>query len=215
MTLPAASCPTEAAPYGLRDLMDIAPPGYRVGPRALASIDLVVLHQTGFVWKRDNPMWAKVRAHFVIHRDGLIDALTPVATRMRYGSGHVNRHCVSIEHEGNYPQAYDAAGKPTYYKPAKFGRHVLDDAPAQIQASRALLRHLRTSLPALRFVAAHRHIERGKPGCPGPDLWREIGQWSIRELGLEEFPVDGGRPLLPTWRGEPRIAINPAAPLAA
>jgi len=212
MTLPAASDPTASAPHGLRDLTGLAPPRYRVGPRALASIDVVVLHQCGFVWKRENPMWARVRAHFVVHRDGLIDELTPVATRMRYGSGHVNRHCVTIEHEGNLPQAYSDDGRPTYYKPEKFGAHVLDDAPAQVEASRALLRHLRESLPALRFVAAHRHISKGKPGCPGPDLWREVGEWSIHELGLEEHPVSGGRPLLYTWRGSPRIAT--AAPPA-
>lgn len=213
MTLPVASAPTCAAPHGLRDLTHLAPAGYRVGPRALASVDVVVLHQMGFVWKRENAMWAKVRAHFAIHRDGLIDALTPVAVRMRYGSGHVNRHCVSIEHEGNYAQGFDADGKPTFYKPTKFGAHVLDDAPGQVEASRALLRHLRGSLPGLRYVAAHRHIERGKPGCPGPDLWREVGEWALHELDLEEYPVDGGRPLLDSWRGEPRIAIDP--PLAA
>lgn len=202
-------------PFGVRDLTGLAPARYRVGPRDIDSIDVVVLHQTGFTWRRDNPMWARVRAHYAIHRDGLVDLLTPAGVRMRYGSGHVNRRCVSIEHEGNYAQSYDDASRPTYYKPDKFGADVLDDAPAQVEASRALLRHLRESLPGLRFVAAHRHIERAKPGCPGPDLWREVGEWAIRELSLEEFPVDGGRPLLSTWRGTPRIAIEPAAPLAA
>jgi N-acetyl-anhydromuramyl-L-alanine amidase AmpD len=201
--LPEPSAPTEAAPYGLRDLTALAPAGYRVGPRALDTVDVVVLHQTGFAWARANPMWARVRSHFTIHRDGLIDLNTPVSVRMRYGSGVVNRRCVTIEHEGNYPTSYGPRG-PRYFKPEKFGRHVLADAPAQVEASRALLRHLRESLPALRYVAAHRQIESGKPGCPGPDLWLALGEWAARELGLEEFaPLDSGLPIDDRWRVPP------------
>jgi hypothetical protein len=42
--------------------------------------------------------------------------------------------------------------------------------------------------------------------CPGPDIWREIGEWSIAELGLVEAkPLSTGSTLPPSWRGKPKI----------
>lgn len=184
-----------------------SPTQYRVRTRDPAEVDLAVLHQTGPIF---DPV--RVRAHFLVMPDGDTLALHPPLVRMRYGSGKWNARCVTIEHAAHYPGRYTARGEPKWAgwneraKPACEPRGRLEDHEAQVHAARALLAHLRETLPALRYVAAHRMIEAGKGGCPGPDLWREVGEWSIRALGLQLAEVEPtGSTLPPTWRAEPRI----------
>lgn len=211
MTLPAASAPTSAAPFGLRDLTALAPAEYVRRRRALSEVRAVILHQTGFgTWRIDNPLWPRVRAHFVVHRSGLISQNFPITTRMRVGSGLANPWCISIECEGNYPLRYDADGRARYWAPSKYGRDRIEDAPRQVVAARALLAHLAAEVPGLG-VGAHRHVESLKSGCCGPDLWREVGQFAVDHLGMPEIkPLVGGLALPDDWRGEPRI--EPVAP---
>lgn len=206
--LPAPSAPTAAAPYGLRDLTDLAPTSYRRRRRELSEVRAAILHQTGFgTWKIDNPLWPRVRAHFVVHRNGLISQNHRVETRMRYGSGLANPWAVTIECEGNYALSYDdITGEPRYWKPEKFGRDIIDDAPRQVIAARALLAHLVAEIPNLQ-VGAHRHVEALKSGCPGPDLWREVGEWARENLNMPELPpMASGLALPENWR--PRVALT-------
>jgi len=162
-----------------------------------------VLHQTGFEWRFANAMWSRVRAHFVVHRCGTVSQLHPITTRMRFGCGHGNAWAVNIECEGNYPLAY-RNGKPVHWQPEKFGRSVLEEAPAQVEAARGLLAWLVGQVPGLR-VGAHRQLEEEKSGCCGPDLWREVGQYAIDELGLAAMPTNGGLDIPDDWRGPPRM----------
>lgn len=202
-------------PFGGRDLTALAPTAYRRRERELSEVRAVILHQTGFgTWALDNPLWPKVRAHFVVHRCGLISQNHEITTRMTTGSGVANRWAITVECEGNYPLRY-LDGKARYWAPSKYGRDRLDDAPRQVIAARALLAHLATVVPGLG-VGAHRHISAKKSGCCGPDLWREVGQWAVDNLHMPEIkPLDSGLAVPSDWRGTPRIAIEPAAPLAA
>ena len=211
--LPAPSAPTAAAPYGLRDLTELAPVSYRRRRRELSEVRAAILHQTGFTWKPDNPLWPRVRAHFVVHRCGLISQNYRVETHMRYGSGFANGYAVTIEHEGNYPLSYDLTGTPRYWKPEKYGSDVIDDAPRQVIAARALLAHLAAEIPGLQ-VGAHRHVEALKSGCCGPDLWREVGEWARDPANLnmpELAPLASGLALPESWRDAPRVALTPNA----
>lgn len=192
------------APFRLRDLTILSPVGYRVRPRRLPEIKAAVLHQMGVgTWAENNAMFARVRAHFVIHTSGLVSQLHPITQRMRYGCGPANEWAINIEFAGNFPTRYHR-GAPVYYKPEKFGRSVLEDAPAQVEAGRALLAWLSGQVPGLR-VGAHRQLEEEKPGCCGPDLWREVGQYAIDELGLAAMKTNGGLDIPDDWRGPPRM----------
>jgi len=186
----------------LIDLSDRSPREYRIRQRDPSEVRAAVLHQTGFsCWTDDNPMWAKVRAHFVVRQDGSVLKLHDPLVRMRYGSGVCNAQGITIEHEGNLPSA---SGK--WWGAERYGRDQLADHPEQVRASRELLRMLAAEYPTLTKVIAHRHISANKANCPGPDLWREVGEWSIRELGLVEVaPLPKGLALPDTWRGEPRM----------
>ncbi len=184
------------------DLTAQAPAGYRIRTRPASDVRAVVLHQTGFSgWRADNPMWAKVRAHFVVRHDGSVLMLHHPMTRMRYGSGPCNAQGVTVEHEGNYPSAHGV-----YWRPEKYGRDVLDQHPEQVTASRALVRMLTADYPTIGLVIGHRHIDARKANCPGPDLWREVGQWSIDQLGLREpDPLPEGLAVPGSWRGAARL----------
>ena len=195
-------------PFRLRDWTEESPLGYRVRPRRIAEIRAVICHQMAVgTWRETNPMFAKVRAHFVVHLSGLVTQLHPITQRMRYGCGPANRWAINIEHEGNFPVAY-RKGEPAYWKPEKFGRSVL--AAPQVEASRALLAYLAGQVPGL-MVGAHRQLDELKAGCCGPDIWREIGQFAVDTIGLPELPVTGGLEIPDDWRGEPRINPNLAS----
>ncbi len=182
----------------LVDLTDRSPASYRLRTRKLSEIRAVILHQTGFEWRESNPSWVKVRAHFVVHRSGRVSQLHPITARMLRGSGHANAWAVSIEHEGNYPLLY-RGDEPVYWKPEKFGRSVLADAPEQIQAARDLLVYLNEQVPGIQ-VGTHRQLDKGKSGCAGPDLWREVGQYGVDVLGMPEMPTNRGRDIPADWR---------------
>lgn len=185
--------------FRLRDLTEQSPPGYVIRPRRIGEIRAVILHQTGFEWREQNPMWAKVRAHFVVHRSGLVSQLHPITARMRYGAGHANAWAINIEHEGNYPLGWDSQGEDVYWQPDRFGRSRLEDAPEQVTAGRALIAYLAEQVPRLQ-VGCHRQVDERKSGCCGPDLWREVGQWAV-DHGVPEMPVAGGLAIPDAWRG--------------
>lgn len=196
MTAPELAPPLA---FRLRDWSDRSPQGYTVRPRRLSEIKAAILHQTSFEWREANPMWAKVRAHFVVHRSGLVTQLHPITARMRFGAGHANPWAINIEHEGNYPLGWDEDGEDVYYRPEKFGRSHIEDAPEQVTAGRALLAYLHEQIPSL-MVGAHRQVEDLKGGCCGPDIWREIGQFAVDWIPMAEMPVAGGLPIPDRWR---------------
>lgn len=175
-----------------------APADYIRRQRAPSDIRAIVLHQTGFQWKPDNPMWPKVRAHFVVRRDGVVLCNFDPIQQMRYGSSFANPFCITIEHEGNYPSA---AGE--WYEPEKFGKDRLEEAPAQVAASRKLVAALRQAYPSITHVYAHRQWQEKKSNCPGPDVWRAVGEWAKQTLALTDggpgWHYDGGLPLPDTW----------------
>lgn len=171
-----------------------APPEKRVRQRDESEVRACVLHATGFSRHADNPRWNLVSAHFVVLQGGDVLMLHHPLTRMSVGSGPCNAQGITIEHELN-----PISDRGTYYKPEKFGRGVL--GPVQVQASRDLLRYLCATYP-IKLVIAHRHFDGKRKGnCPGPDIWRECGQWAIDTLGLTEpAPLPGGLAIPDSWR---------------
>ena len=181
----------------IRDRIADAPEEYRRRPRTRAEVRALVLHQTGFEWRYTNPMWTRVRAHFVVHQGGQVTQLHSILTRMRYGCGIGNAYAINVEGEGNYPLEY-RDGEPVYWRPEKFGRSVLAEHPEQIEAARELAAYLAKQIPGL-MIGAHRQIELDRSGCCGPDVWRELGQNAV-DGGMPELPVAGGRPIPDSWR---------------
>lgn len=186
-----------------------SPERYRVRDREPQEVDLIVLHQTGTPRPRNlaAPGLDRVRAHALVLDSGEVRRLHPWLTRLRYGSGMWNARCISIEQRANLPGRYHN-GEPRWWRPDLVPPELwdADERGAQVLAVRALLRVLTDELPAVRFIAPHRMVQAGKGGCCGPDLWREVGEWAIHELGLVlPQPHAGGSEIPASWRQAPEI----------
>jgi hypothetical protein len=190
-----------------------SPAAYRIRTRDPDEVDLVVLHQTG-TGPLSDATAVRVKAHALVLDAGEVVQLHPWLSRMRWGSGPGgNGRGVNVEIRANLPGRYvGSAGR--WWRPDLIPPERWDAAErrAQVFAARDLLRVLRDSLPALRYVCPHRTLQKGKGGCCGPDLWREAGEWAIAVLGLELLPAGprgSGPP--PAWRTEPTIWPEPTS----
>lgn len=190
------------------------PAGYRVRERAPSEVDLVCLHQTG-TGPLSEEAADRVKAHAVVLDDGAVLQLHPWLARLKYGSGPWNGRGITVEHRANLPGRYQGDA-PRWAGKAPRETWDADARRAQVVAARGLLARLRAELPGLRYVGAHRQIDSPrKGGCPGADLWREVGEWAIRELGLELVAsLPSGADLPAGWRRAPTVA-SPGAPRAA
>lgn len=173
------------------DMRKNSPKDYTMYVRKPSAITTVMLHQMSCctAWKPDNPLWDDVKAHFVVKHDGTVLMNHHPEERMKYGSGLANPFTITIEHQGNFPSADNK-----WYKPEKFGQDNLQDYPAQVQASRALLAGLKQRYPTIKFVYAHRQWDYpDRANCPGPQIWRASGEWAKKMLGLSDcLDEEGG-----------------------
>ena len=179
-----------------------SPLQYRVRTRGPEEVDLVVLHQTGTPEIDPSaPILDRVKAHILVLQSGEVRLLHPILARLRYGSSTWNSRCVTVEVQGNYPTRYTEAGKPVWWSPETVGAQVLAEHPAQIQAVRDVLLWLKKELQHLRWIGGHRQIQAAKGGCPGPDLWRQCGEWALREGGYDLIPTaPAGLDIPDSWR---------------
>ncbi|WAS97201.1 peptidoglycan recognition protein family protein [Nannocystis punicea] len=202
------SSPCAGPPLCLVDRTAHSPERYRVRVRRPDEVDLVVLHQTGTRAPEsfDAPGLDRVRAHALVLDGGEGRLLHHPLARLRYGSSAWNGRCVTIEVRANLPGRYTARGEPRWWRPDIAGADRIEDKVEQVHATRQLLRWLVEELPGLRYIGAHRQVEAGKGGCCGPDLWRELGEWAIRELGLRLVETHArGSDLPRSWRNAPSI----------
>ncbi len=164
-------------------------------PRSIALVDSVVLHQMAFSRGSDLNKYLKVRVHYIIMPDGKIGQLYP-DTALLWASNGFNKRSVAIEFAGNFPNT-----KGKCYLPNKFGCHQLTDA--QVQAGRCLLAALKNKLPNMRYVFAHRQSNINRANDPGPDIWYQVGEWAIKNLGYHpdsrKIKTGSGQPIPEEW----------------
>jgi len=130
--------------------------------RALADIDLVVIHCTelpDLATAREygerivHPSGTGNSGHYYIDRDGSVFRYVPDERVAHHVRGH-NEHAIGIElvNTGRYPDWLDSRNQSmTEPYPA-----------AQIDALLALLAHLRGALPNLRSIAGHEDLDTGR-----------------------------------------------------
>jgi hypothetical protein len=184
-------------PPDILDRTAKTPAHYRVRSRRSVQIDTVVLHQTSFSRGSVPDNYLSVHAHFVVLPDGTIVQLHPIDAYL-VASSSFNEDSISVEVVGNFP---DERG--VYWKPAENGRSVLSSQ--QIDGGCDLVRYLRDTY-TISFVFAHRQGEAEdlRGNCPGPDVWYNIGQWAVKELGMSDggngYREGNGSPIPDSWR---------------
>jgi hypothetical protein len=80
------------------------------------------------------------------------------------------------------------------------------DTPSQIERAKALLRYfqgqrrLAVGQDAKCYVMAHRMSHESRVKDPGKQIWQDVGEWAIEELGFELGPVVGSGRNVDEWR---------------
>jgi hypothetical protein len=172
-----------------------SPKEKRKRERDLDTVYALVLHQTGFSRGNDTTRYDKVTSHFVILPDGQIIQNHPLSSYL-YSSNGLNRGSVAAEFVGNFPST-----RGNYYKPEKYGRNNLTQD--QIDAGLYLVGFLMKEMN-LTHMLAHRQASGSRGNCPGPDVWRQVGQRTIDLFGLKDggpgFSVGSGQSIPDSWR---------------
>ncbi|HMQ47773.1 MAG TPA: N-acetylmuramoyl-L-alanine amidase [Saprospiraceae bacterium] len=177
--------------------------------RNLKNVWAVVLHHMAF--KRLNKRgeysapesYLRTRAHFCILFDGKIIQLYPISRKI-WHSNCTSPGSVGIEFEGNFP---NVDGKWWYPRDKKTGRITARDedhpTKAQVEAGRFLVQYLQ-KVAGFKEVLAHRQSSEDRTNDPGPDIWYNVGQWAVNNLGMGDggtgFKCGHGNPILPVWR---------------
>jgi hypothetical protein len=80
------------------------------------------------------------------------------------------------------------------------------DSPSQIERAKALLRYFQAQRrqvlggDAKCYVMAHRMSHESRVKDPGKQIWQDVGEWAIDELGFELGPVVGSGRNVDEWR---------------
>ena len=178
----------------------------RMGPpRGWASVTGITLHQTATAFssstepaadvRRALDRVAKIRAHFVMLRNGQAAWNIPLARVAYHAQRVLNAADVGIEIDGWY-SGIDGDPK-TFWKPrSRPNRKPMDPTVSQIENGRSLIRWIVETVAAnggeVRHIHAHRQTHRGKPSDPGELIWSSLGVWARHTLGLDYALDDGG-----------------------
>jgi len=174
----------------------------------------LVLHQMGFSRGNNPARYDGVTAHYKILPDGRIIWSWDDNVRLP-AAGGLNHGSWSVEFAGNFPAQPGSSDPAHFYRPLPFdyidkqgkprthpgfGMDQLTDA--QVRAGRWLIDHLIGR--GLTTVLAHRQGGPERQNDPGPDIWYRVGEWGVRERGLDwggpDFAVNDGSPIPTIWR---------------
>jgi N-acetylmuramoyl-L-alanine amidase len=205
------------------DLTAQADKSVRKGMRDPKKVWALVLHQMACCFKVKDPLtrFLKMAPHFAILPDGRILQLHPILA-MTWASNGFNPGSVAVEFAGNFP---DTRGKwwidreeaaRLKLTPAQVKLNQNQVTSEQIEAGRYLVQHLIKTM-GLKVIVAHRQSSKDRENDPGPDIWYNVGQWAVDNLGLSDggpgFKVGGGYPIPDLWRNWGRV--KPQRELAA
>lgn len=166
-----------------------------LSPRKLEKVDSIVLHQMAFTRGNNLSKYHEVGAHYIVMNDGKIGQLYDNLDYINASNGFNNRS-VAIEFAGNFPDTkfkwWDGSSNRTLL------------TPAQILGGRCLMSVLQSQLPALKYVYAHRQSSSSRGNDPGPDIWKQVGEWAIGKFGLtDKLPqpfINKGASIPDAWR---------------
>jgi hypothetical protein len=155
--------------------------GRAYGVRPWKKTTAVMLHTADVVMPRRR--FIGVPAHCGVASDGSIVLMHPINALVAHGNS-ANSFSVGVEISGRSGAMTDLQRKS--------GRLLLEYVRDEI------LRHRAGNLA----VMAHRQSDgKNRARDPGPKIWRELGEWSKRELGFVEGPtLRKGQPIPGAWR---------------
>ena len=172
--------------------------------RNLSAVKGIVLHQMAFNRDNDFNSYLKTGAHYIILRDGKIGQLYAHDINLNASNGF-NNHTLAVEFAGNFPNDRGKWWHEGKHTPAQRKVRELHPTREQIQAGKFLLRTLINdpSLPNFKHVYAHRQSSASRSNDPGPDIWCQVAEWAIKNLGYQDASqvvVGSGQKIPSTWK---------------
>ncbi len=187
------------------DLTARADKSRRISIRPPEKVWALVLHQMACCFSVRDPLtrFLKMAPHFAILPDGRILQLHPLQALTGASNGF-NAGSVAVEFAGNFP---NTRGKWWLDKDLKTEAQRKANqnqvTPQQIESGRYLVKYL-VRVMRLRMILAHRQSSGTRENDPGPDIWYNVGQWAINNLGLKDggpgFKVGTGNAIPDLWR---------------
>jgi peptidoglycan hydrolase-like protein with peptidoglycan-binding domain len=159
--------------------------------RTWPQITGITLHQTAVLLGEAPQRWYSLKAHLGITRGGRALMVCPLQRAVWHGNG-LNATDVGIELDG-YFEGIEGQPNTLWNPPTDPNRRALTPTQEQIEATRRAIRWICDTVKRnggnIQFIHAHRQSSNQRQSDPGSFIWREVGLWAQRELGLS----DGGR----------------------
>jgi len=187
------------------DLTAKANKSRRLAIRPPEKVWALVLHQMACCFTVKDPLtrFLNMAPHFAIVPDGRILQLHPLQALTGASNGF-NPGSVAVEFAGNFPNTNSRWWLDKDLKTeAQRKANQNQVTPEQIESGRYLVQYLKRTM-GLRTILAHRQSSGTRENDPGPDIWYNVGQWAVDNLGLSDggpgFKVGTGNPLPDLWR---------------
>ena len=125
----------------------------------------------------------EIIAHLLVFQDGTIVYTHDIELILSDAGA---RRGIDIEFAGSFPN--DLVVPPGAVRLRR----------AAIERGRQLIKYLKSLLPHLSHIHPHGQVQSRGSGkldsCPGPDVWVNVGEWAVSELGLISHDPDRGYP---------------------
>ncbi len=188
--------------------------GEAKGVRDWKKITGITLHQTA-VQFGNNPMrLLNVPVHGATLPNGDIVILHDPTDYMWHASS-LNKSDIGIEvscRAAGLEGKPESLWLPKKYKGLKGDERMAMEDPAtdeQIASTKKLVKYYvnlaKENGGEIKYIHAHRQSSKSRRSDPGERLWREVGEWAKKELGLSDGGpgyVKGGLPLPDEWTDE-------------
>jgi len=195
----------QSSDVDFHDISEVHPRKASKGFRPWKQITGITLHQTGIMLGNNFSRFASLRAHIGILKlkRPTIVQVYPFNVLLHHGNAF-NSTDVGIEINGCF-EGIDGKKWTAWKGGYKNEPHRCTDE--QIIAARVAVRKICTDVEAhggeVRFIHAHRQTSKTRQSDPGSRVWKEVGVWAQKVLGLGDggdgFTLRDGLPIPRQW----------------
>lgn len=167
---------------------------YKGTDRPQSDVTGVVLHQMGFSRGPAVEKYFPVTAHFIITSDGSIAQLHTVIKTL-YASNHLNNFTMAVEFAGNLQN-----DRGQWWSGGTSQNKL---TPEQVASGRFLMDVLKAAYHIRRVYAHRQGTGPRKANCCGPEIWFNVAEYAIMQLGYEDTRDEtygNGSPIPTKWR---------------
>lgn len=177
----------------------------RIRRRAWTEITGITLHQTAVLLGEKRERWHNIPVQIGVTRQGQILIINGIEW-LCYHANSLNGPDIGIEIDG-YFEGIEGKINTFWRPPEEPNRVPLQPSAVQLEAARQAVRWICDEVARnggkIKFIHAHRQASNQRQSDPGSRIWKEVGLWAQRTLGLSDggarFTVGSGLPIPQAW----------------